>query len=53
MNAYRQGLDAALHGCKETDNPYEEGTQNYEEWLNGFYYEEPIEKTHKGGHEWQ
>ena len=53
MNAYRSGKDAAFHGGKEEDNPFTEGTWEYEDWLNGFYYEEVMEKTHKGKEEWQ
>jgi len=53
MNPYKEGKDAAMHGSKETDNPHKEGTVEHEDWLNGFYFEEVMEKTHKGRHEWQ
>jgi len=53
MNAYREGKDACFHGDKEEDNPYEEGTEASEHWLEGFFHEEVIEKTHKGRQEWQ
>jgi len=53
MNAYRQGKEAALSGAKESDCPHKEGTRDYEEWIGGFYYEEVMEKTHKGRKEWQ
>jgi len=53
MNAYRQGKDAAMHGEREDSNPYDEGTADHEEWLDGFYYLEAMEKTRKGRHEWQ
>jgi len=53
MNAYREGKDAAMHGVREEDNPYEEGTDDYEQWLEGYYFDEAVEKIHKGKPEWQ
>jgi len=53
MNAYRRGKDAGMHGLHESDNPYEPGTRDYEDWLEGFYYEEVMEKTRRGRVEWQ
>ena len=53
MNAYNQGKEAALKGDKETDNPHDPKGHAYDDWLEGFYHEEVMEKTHKGRHEWQ
>ena len=53
MNSYKQGRDTAMSGGKDTDNPHKEGTWDYDSWLDGFYYEEVMEKTHKGRREWQ
>lgn len=37
MNAYQEGLTAYINGMEETDNPYTYGTQEYVDWLKGFY----------------
>lgn len=33
--AYQQGYDAGKRGLIPPDNPYEKGTKEYDDWLDG------------------
>jgi len=34
MTAYDKGYEAFLYGDSDKENPYDFGTDNYDEWLN-------------------
>jgi ribosome modulation factor len=36
MTAYDKGYEAFLYGDSDKENPYDFGTDNYDEWLNGW-----------------
>ena len=52
MNAYREGEQAARSGAPETDNHYDEGTDEFNDWLEGYDGYNPMIKN-KGKPKWQ
>lgn len=51
-NAYREGEHAARSGVLETDNPYDEGTEEYNDWGEGYIGFQPMIKN-QGKPTWQ
>jgi hypothetical protein len=35
---WNKGADAAENGADITDNPYEEGTEEYDDWEDGWHF---------------
>lgn len=51
VNAYEEGREAHSNGVKKTDNPYEEETDEFEDWADGWEDEED-EALDRGSEEW-